>query len=257
MRLRILDCPAPPGAPPGAVCTPEGTVIYAIGDIHGRDDLLAALLEGVRRDAGQRPARRRLLVFLGDYISRGPGSRAVVERVMATAWPGFEVVALKGNHEDLLLRFLDGDLAAGALWLDYGGAQALRAYGVAPEGGARGDEAGAQRLRRELAGALPAHHLEFFRRLRLDHREGDYYFVHAGIRPGVPPEGQSDADRLWIRSEFTDSLADHGVVVVHGHCIAPMPQVRHNRIGIDTGAYASGHLTCAVLDGAERVFLQT
>lgn len=251
MRLRSLACPAPPGAPPAR--TPEGTVIHAIGDIHGRDDLLAALLEGVRRDAGQRPARRRLLIFLGDYISRGTGSRAVVERVMATAWPGFELVALKGNHEDLLLRFLDGDLAAGTLWLDYGGAQALQAYGVAP----RGDEGGMEQLRRELAAALPARHLEFLRRLRLDHREGDYYFVHAGIRPGVPLERQSDEDRLWIRGEFTDSPADHGVVVVHGHCIAALPQVRHNRIGIDTGAYASGHLTCAVLDGDERFFLQT
>jgi serine/threonine protein phosphatase 1 len=257
VRLRILDCPAPPGAPHRAARTPEGTVIYAIGDIHGRDDLLAALLEGVRRDAGQRPARRRLLVFLGDYISRGPGSRAVVERVMALAWPGFELVTLKGNHEDLLLRFLDGDLAAGALWLDYGGAQALQAYGMAPEVGARGDEGGAERLRRELAAALPARHLEFCRRLRLHHREGGYYFVHAGIRPGVPLEQQSDADRLWIRSEFTDSCADHGVVVVHGHCIAALPQVRHNRIGIDTGAYASGHLTCAVLEGDECFFLQT
>lgn len=255
MRLRSLARPAPPGAPPAR--TPEGTVIYAIGDIHGRDDLLAALLEGVRRDAGQRPARRRLVIFLGDYISRGADSRAVVERVMATAWAGFEPVALKGNHEDLLLRFLDGDLAAGALWLDYGGAQALQAYGVAPPGDARRDEGGVQRLRRELAAALPARHLEFLRRLRVDHREGDYYFVHAGVRPGVPLERQSDEDRLWIRREFTDSLADHGVVVVHGHCIAPLPQVRHNRIGIDTGAYASGHLTCVVLDGDERFFLQT
>jgi serine/threonine protein phosphatase 1 len=264
---------------------PRGSVIYAIGDVHGRADLLASILEAIHDDVAARTVRRRVLVFLGDYINRGPESRGVVELAIDPGLPGFEVVGLKGNNEDLLLRFLEGDLAAGAHWLDYGGLETLASYGISfsqfqsrdaavlealrqrsdslPDYGvADASEhspapAALDRLRFDLAGKLPSRHLAFFRSLGVAHREGDYYFVHAGILPGVPLDEQNDRDRMWIRDRFLDSSLDHGVVVVHGHSISRAPEVRPNRIGIDTGAWRSGVLTCLVLQGDERAFLST
>jgi len=285
MSLRRVACePASVSRGPVPI-TPQDTVIYAIGDIHGSSDLLWKIIEGIRIDSWGRRAGRRVAVFLGDYVNRGSDSRAVVELALDPGLPGFEIVTLKGNNEDLLLRFLDGNLSVGAHWLDYGGVETMSHYGmvianphrrepaelealrwrsesmpdygvstVEPQGP---DRTALEQLRRSFAATLPRRHLEFFRSLRVAHREGDYYFVHAGIRPGVPLEGQTDLDRMWIRQSFLDSDADHGAVVVHGHSIAPAPEVRHNRIGIDTGAYRSGVLTCLVLDGAERAFLQT
>ncbi len=285
MSLRRVACEPASGARGPVPITPEDAVIYAIGDIHGSSDLLRKIIEGIRIDSRGRGAGRRVAVFLGDYVNRGSDSRAVVELALDPGLPGFEIVTLKGNNEDLLLRFLDGNLSVGAHWLDYGGVETMSHYGMAianphrrepaelealrwqsesmpdygvstvePQGP---DRAALEQLRRSFAAVLPRRHLEFFRSLRVAHREGDYYFVHAGIRPGVPLEGQTDLDRMWIRQSFLDSDADHGAVVVHGHSIAPAPEVRHNRIGIDTGAYRSGVLTCLVLDGAERAFLQT
>ena len=281
MSLRQLACEPAKGTPPR---TPPDTVVYAIGDLHGGASLLEEILGGIRSDSHERRAHRRVVVFLGDYVNRGEDSRAVVERVLDPGLPGFEIVALKGNNEDLLLRFLDADLSVAAHWLDYGGTETMAHYGIAtcnprtPDpreleelrwksdtladygvtatASPRLDEAILEGLRQRFAAALPFRHLDFFRGLRTAHREGDYYFVHAGIRPGVPLEAQTDLDRMWIRQRFLDSGADHGVVVVHGHSIAPEPEVRHNRIGIDTGAYRSGVLTCLVLEGAERGFLQ-
>ncbi|NMG75162.1 serine/threonine protein phosphatase [Aromatoleum diolicum] len=256
---------SPPGQRAPSASTSPGTVVYAIGDIHGRIDLLDAIHQGIEQDAKLRPARRRLLVYLGDYISRGPDSRAVVDRVIGWRPQGgtrgvaqnFDVVALKGNHEELLLRFLDGDLFVGRHWLGYGGADTLAHYG-GPLGDPRSCDADAlAAARARLSAAMPREHRAFLRGLVTSHREGDYFFAHAGILPGVPLEGQSDRDLVWIRNRFLRSDADHGAVVVHGHCIAAEPEVRHNRIGIDTGAYDSGVLTCLVLDGAERSFLQT
>ncbi|TAK52366.1 MAG: serine/threonine protein phosphatase [Betaproteobacteria bacterium] len=280
IRLRRA-CPAGTGRPPR---TPPDTVVYAIGDIHGSSALLHQILEDIRFDSRGRAERRRVLVFLGDYVSRGADSRAVVELALDPGLPGFEVVALKGNNEDLLLRFLDGKLSVGAHWLDYGGAETMQHYGLRvvnprsrdpaelealrwrseslPDYGVSAtavqgvDRTFLEDLRQRFAASLPRRHRDFFRSLRVAHREGDYYFVHAGIRPGVPLEAQTDADCMWIRQSFLESDADHGVVVVHGHSIAPAPEVRHNRIGIDTGAYRSGVLTCLVLRGTEHKFLQ-
>lgn len=282
MSLLRRACPAGPGRPPR---TPPDTVVYAIGDVHGSSGLLRELLEGIRADSEGRAARRRVLVLLGDYVSRGADSRAVVDLALEPGLPGFEVVALKGNNEDLLLRFLDGDLQVGAHWLDYGGIETMQHYGMnvvnpRPRDPAELDalrwrsetmadygvssarphetgEAFLEDLRNRFAADLPPRHREFFRALRVAHREGDYYFVHAGIRPGVPLERQRELDCMWIRQSFLESKADHGVVVVHGHSISPQPVVRPNRIGIDTGAYLSGVLTCLVLEGSERAFLQT
>lgn len=256
MSLRRRELPPSPGAGAGAR-TPAGSAVYAVGDIHGRCDLLEAILQGIREDAEWRKADRRVLVYLGDYVSRGLDSRLVVDLVRETSLPGFEVVALKGNHEDLLLRYHDGDAAAGRHWFEYDGLVALAHYGVAaPDAGARDDQT-LEALRLRFRAALPPEHLSFFRGLRASRDEGGYRFVHAGVRPGVALQAQGDDDQMWIRRPFLESPLDHGAVVVHGHSIVAEPEVRHNRIGIDTGAYRSGVLTCLVLEGEARSVLQT
>jgi serine/threonine protein phosphatase 1 len=252
-RLRWSSYPPPDGMSPPAARTPPGTVVYAIGDIHGCSDLLACIQRGIALDLRMRPAARRVVVYLGDYISRGPDTRRVLDQVIAWRPDGVEIVTLKGNHEQLLLRFLDGDLKAGGHWLAYGGLDAIAHYGI----DASPDPTALPQLRHQLAAALPEAHTRLLRGLALNHREGDYLFVHAGITPGVALDAQTDRDQVWIRERFLQSPLDHGAVVVHGHCISTEPQVRHNRIGIDTGAYQSGVLTCLVLDGGERAFLQT
>jgi len=237
--------------------TPVDTVIYAIGDIHGRLDLLDAIHQRIAADAMRRTARRRQVVYLGDYVSRGPDSRGVVDRVREWLPEGFERITLKGNHEDLMLRFLQGEIDTGRHWLDFGGLEAMAAYGVTIADREARDEASVSALGKGLAEQLPASHLDFFSTLQISHSAGGYFFVHGGVRPGVPLQDQSDRDCLWIRKAFLTSDADHGAIVVHGHCISDQPDVRHNRIGIDTGAYRSGVLTCLVLDGENHSFLQT
>ena len=246
--LRGREEPTPPAAPPG-------TRLYAIGDIHGRLDLLTTLWRLVQEDAERRQAPRNVVVYLGDYIDRGDQSRAVIEQLLRRPLPGFETVHLKGNHEDIMMRFLD-DVSVGPNWLTYGGMETLQSYGIDPPGPYDGT-AELERAQRALAALLPSDHLAFLRGLASSHQEGDYFFVHAGVRPGVPLDRQSDADMLWIRDEFLRSDASFGCVVVHGHSITPEPDVRRNRIGIDTGAFHSGHLTCLVAEGTERSFLQT
>ncbi|MDT3672559.1 MAG: metallophosphoesterase [Aromatoleum sp.] len=257
MTLKWSSCAPLPGevAPVGA--TSPGTVVYAIGDMHGCWALLDAIHEGILFDARLRRAARRKVIYLGDYVSRGPDSRQVVERLIEWRPPGFEIVALKGNHEDLLLRFLDGDFANGAQWLDHGGVEALAHYGVFLEDPAARDDATLADARHRLLATVPAAHRAFLRGLATSHRDGDYLFAHAGVLPGVPVDDQCDSNLMWIRSRFLESAADHGAIVVHGHSISPAPDIHRNRIGIDTGAYRSGILTCAVLDGTERAFLQT
>ena len=236
---------------------PPDTAIYAIGDIHGRLDLLTALHEHIATDALKRAAKHKTIVYLGDYVSRGGDSRGVVDRLMEWLPEGFARVTLKGNHEDLLLRFVGGDLEAGRHWFDYGGLDTLAHYGVdIPDRQAR-DLPYVANLQQRFAAALPRPHLEFFQTLQVSHRAGDYCFVHGGVRPGVALGEQTDRDRMWIRKSFLDSDLNHGAIIVHGHSISPQPVVRHNRIGIDTGAYASGVLTCLVLDGAATSFLRT
>jgi serine/threonine protein phosphatase 1 len=237
--------------------TPVDTAIYAIGDIHGRLDLLTALHEHIATDALERAAKHKTVVYLGDYVSRGDDSLGVVDCVQKWLPEGFERVTLKGNHEDLLLRFVGGELEAGRHWFDYGGLDTLAHYGVAiPDRQAR-DEASVAELQQHFADALPRPHLQFFQSLQVSHRAGDYCFVHGGVRPGVALSKQKDHDCMWIRKPFLESEIDHGAIIVHGHSISPQPVVRHNRIGIDTGAYASGVLTCLVLEGACTSFLQT
>lgn len=242
----------PDVAPPAL---PEGVRVYAVGDVHGCAGLLLRLHELIRADAAQWPGARNVIVYLGDYIDRGEESRGVIEVLLQAPLPGFEPVYLRGNHEASLLQFLD-DISVGPSWMSYGGAATLLSYGVRPpEPMSAPDEL--QRAQRQLAERLPEDHRRFMASTRLAHVEGDYYFAHAGVRPGVPLDQQSALDLLWIRDDFLRSTMDFGKIVVHGHTITDQPDVQRNRIGIDTGAFASGRLTCLVLDGPRSSFLQT
>jgi serine/threonine protein phosphatase 1 len=235
----------------------EGKAVYAIGDIHGRLDLLEQTLSLVAEDAHRHPKDvSRSLVFVGDYIDRGPDSRGVIERLLDDPLPGFTTVRLMGNHEDSLLRFIDRR-SDGLAWLTYGGLETLMSYGVAVRK-LPPDPATAEELRQATWAALPAAHEAFLRRCSLHHVEDDYVFVHAGLRPGHALDDQSPQDLLWIRDDFLRSPTPlPGMVVVHGHTICDIAQDKGHRINIDTGAFSSGRLTTLVLRGAATLFLNT
>ncbi len=238
-----------------AARTPNGTRVYAIGDIHGRADLLRRLHRNILDDAEDAGAARKVVVYIGDYVDRGPDSFGVVDMLIEEPLDGFERHHLKGNHEDFLLRFVEAG-ADGEVWMMNGARATLESYGVEWSDMAYGVD-GLEAARRKFVDFMPESHLRFFHGLELWHSEGDYLFVHAGVRPGVPLAEQRPFDLMWIREAFLDSDADHGCVVVHGHTIEPAPEVRPNRIGIDTGAFRSGRLTALVVEGAERRFLAT
>lgn len=235
--------------------TPPGTRLYAIGDIHGRADLLRLLLAQIAEDAAGRPPAVQRLIYLGDYVDRGPDSRSVIDMVMDEVPQGFEVVTLRGNHEEMMLRFLDDTMVA-RTWMMNGGDATLASYGIDPPSIFAGTPIH-RHAQAQFRTQLPPRHLEFLQGLAETHVAGDYFFAHAGVRPGVPLSQQRAEDLLWIREEFLGSKADFGKVVVHGHSIEREPVERPNRIGIDTGAYSSNRLTCLVLDGSERTFLNT
>ncbi len=243
----------PPRPPPRL---PHGTKVYAVGDVHGRVDLLGDLHAGIAADlAASRPARS-VIVYLGDYVDRGPDSSGVLDLLLDRKLPAEETVHLLGNHERILLEFLERP-EVGANWLLYGGVETLASYGI-EFGGIGGIPATRlARARDLLAERLPAHHLAFLAGLKTSHEEGDYFFAHAGVRPGVPLARQTEDDLIWIREEFLASSADHGKIVVHGHTIREQPEVKPNRIGIDTGAFWTGRLTALVLEGERVGFLET
>jgi len=245
----------------GAATVPPGARVYAVGDCHGCLEALrglrAAIVADSARADGEGPrARRRVVVYLGDYIDRGPDSRGVVDLLIDEPLAGFESVHVPGSHEDCLRVFVEGETAA-AVWLMNGGAETLRSYGldvVALNGPWPGGDPPA--LRAALIPEVPEAHRAFLNGLALSHIEGDYFFTHAGVRPGIPLEAQGENDLLWIREPFLSSTADHGKVVVHGHSVTREPEVRANRIGIDTGACYGGKLTALVLEGDRHRFLQ-
>jgi serine/threonine protein phosphatase 1 len=237
----------------GSAYLPEGRRLYCIGDIHGRLDLLEELHAMIRADAAEFEGSKAV-VYLGDYIDRGSQSAQVLDLLIARDLDGFETIHLMGNHEQSMLDFLQ-DPWTTAAWLTYGGRVALLSYGIGP--GTLMRRKDIEHLRDQLEEKLPQSHLDFLRSCPLLHTEGDYCFVHAGIRPGVPLEDQEASDLLWIRDEFTHSKVAHDHVVVHGHTISEEVEWQPNRIGIDTGAYLSGMLTALVLEGSERRLLQT
>lgn len=231
--------------------------VYAVGDVHGRDDLLAELHQLIADDLARGDAPEEVvLVHLGDYVDRGPASREVLQRLISPPPAGVtSVINLMGNHEELMLAFLD-DPGVGRGWLQLGGDATLASYGVSMTP----DVPPAERfeaMRRGLREALPEAHIELLRRLATHYPRDGYLFVHAGIRPGRALARQRPEELLWIRDEFLNSRADHGMVVVHGHHIAPRPEERANRIGVDTGAYHSGVLTALVVEGSEHRYLAT
>jgi serine/threonine protein phosphatase 1 len=241
-------------AAPRAV--PADTVVYAIGDIHGRLDKLLALEGMIEIDAAARRVKRRVVVYLGDYVDRGPNSQGVIEHLALSRLRGFEVVHLLGNHERLMLDFLD-DAEQATPWFANGGLPTLASYGLPAGERKELTQTDVLRLQDGLRSLLPSRHRVFLRNLRSIHREGDFVFVHAGIRPGVALDAQKDEDLIWIRQPFLGSTADHGCVVVHGHSIAEEPEFKPNRIGIDTGAYRSGILTALAIEGGRVAVLQT
>lgn len=234
---------------------PKSYRYYVIGDIHGRVDLLDALMKEILKDASTLPLQGCVLVFLGDYIDRGMDSKDVIDYVLHKLPPPIKRVFLRGNHEDCLLRFLDGALDVTSIWFKQGGIATLASYGVNPYRANVREEL--PELRKKLAEKLPKEHLDFLTATRISWAQNPYFFVHAGIRPHVPLDKQDAEDCMWIRDAFLSSTAKHGRVIVHGHSITPKPEVLPNRIGIDTGAFATGHLTCLVLEGATHRFLST
>jgi len=234
---------------------PAGRRIYAIGDIHGRADLLRALHTSILADAAGATGIVPVVVYLGDYVDRGLDSRAVIDILLDEPLPGFEVVCLLGNHEAMMLDFLESGEGA-LMWLYNGGNATVFSYGIPVPAGMR-SEVDVQAIAGQLQEAVPERHLTFLRQLRTSHVEGDYVFVHAGLRPGRTLEEQDPADMIWIRDAFLGSDADFGKVVVHGHSISGQVDEQANRTGIDTGAYASGRLTCLVLEDGQRRYLHT
>ncbi|MEO8453656.1 MAG: metallophosphoesterase family protein [Sphingomicrobium sp.] len=232
----------------------RGYRAYVVGDIHGRLDLLEGLLTHIERDIADRPPRQTLLVFLGDLIDRGPTSAQVIDRLRSYEADGVRTVFLLGNHEEVLLRILDGDASLIPSWLRFGGAECLKSYGADPLVIAAHDDAEAISA---LRAAIPQEHVQFLRSFVDTCRFGDYLFVHAGIRPGVSIDQQLQSDLRWIREPFLFDQTDHGCVVVHGHTISPEVEERANRIGIDTGAYRTGILTAVALEGRQRWYLDT
>jgi len=235
--------------------TPPNYRLYVVGDIHGRRDLLTRLLSMIEENAARYPDKVKRLIFLGDYVDRGVESKEVLERLIQPFAAGLNPVFLRGNHDDRLLSFLKGDLSVAPAWLQLGGASTLASYGLNPFGAT--DPKKLPALQKSFAKAFPASHLAFLKETLYAVTYGDYYFVHAGVRPGIPLAKQKPADQMWIRGDFLNHPKGLGKMIVHGHTIQTNPEIKANRIGIDTGAFATGKLTCLIIDGTERSFLMT
>lgn len=232
---------------------PEGVRLYAVGDIHGRADLLERLAGRIGSDLTLRPVAAAITVFVGDYVDRGCDSREVIERLARGDFPT-PIVTLRGNHEDAMLRFLDDPAVLGQ-WVAFGGQMTLESYGV--DVGREMWRGGAPGVQAAFLANFPDAHRRFLAETRFSVSYGDYFFCHAGVRPHVPLDRQDPGDLMWIRHEFLQFKGDFGKVVVHGHTPHPTVESLPNRINVDTHAFRSGALTAAALEGAERRFLDT
>lgn len=242
------------GEKKSAAQPPEGTVVYAVGDIHGCLGLLVSLQQQIKEDMARRDASRRVVVYLGDYVDRGPKSRGVLDHLLNRPLPDCESVHLAGNHDRWMLRFLD-DASVGPPWLRNGGAETLVSYGLVPPRTLGAAELAA--AQEAFNAALPASHRAFLQSMPPSHEEGDFFFAHAGVKPGVPLSEQTERDLTWIREEFLYSDQDFGKVVVHGHTPTHTPEEYPNRIAVDTGAFMSDKLTAAVLFGGKTSFMHS
>lgn len=226
---------------------PDGVRIYALSDIHGCAHLLTQMLRVIDADLAHSRPRHAIEVFMGDYVDRGPDTRLTLDILIERSRRG-NTVFLKGNHEALLVNVMEDPSLFGE-WLRVGGAQTLMSYGLSPD--ARQDEPAS--LLRELLRAMPPEHVEFLDSLRLSFTCGDFFFVHAGVRPGVPIAEQQEADLLWIRDEFLESDERFSKYIVHGHTPVRAAELRDNRANIDTGAYATGNLTLMSIQGSRML----
>lgn len=233
---------------------PEGRRVYAVGDIHGRLDLLDRLLASIAGDDRERGTADTEIIFLGDLVDRGPDSRGVVERLLELSRGPMKIRFLMGNHEEVFIRAARGDIRALRFLTRIGGRETLFSYGIAPE---EYRDLDFEELAEVVEQKVPAEHLDFLAGFESWIEVGDYLFVHAGLRPGVVLEEQSRSDLCWIREEFLHHRDSFGKLVVHGHSITDQVDLQPNRIGIDTGAYASDRLTAIGLEGEERWFLST
>ena len=242
----------PTEAARGMHAVPEGRRVYAIGDIHGRDDLFGQMIDLIRADHASRDPADMTLILLGDLVDRGPASAAVVERAMKLRSEFPDTRLLIGNHEECFLAALTGDVRRVRYFMRIGGDATVRSYWNDDESL---DAASFEDVARRLPQLVPAEHVHFLGMGEDVIEIGDYVFVHAGIRPGVPFEKQSLADLRWIRDEFLDDLTEHGKMIVHGHSITAAPDEQVNRIGIDVGAFRSGTLAAIALEGEKRWFI--
>jgi serine/threonine protein phosphatase 1 len=234
----------------GEAKTPDGLRLYAIGDVHGMDDKLAVVHAAIAADLAARPTPDHRIIHIGDYGDRGPDSAGVVNRLIAIGADP-HMVFLRGNHDQLWLDFIADPDRFGLTFLKFGGKETLRSYGV-------GNRArNYAQLGAMFAAALPPEHRAFLDGLKTSVQFGDFFFAHAGVRPGVPLDQQAPEDLVWIRNEFLANTRDHGAVIVHGHTVtaAMTPEVHPNRIAIDTGAVFGGPLTCVAIEGRGVRFL--
>ncbi len=234
---------------------PNNIRVYCIGDIHGQVNLLESIHNKIILDSAHYSGEK-FIIYLGDYIDRGLHSKEVIDLLLEKPLPGFKHVYLRGNHEQVLLDFLNNVPGIAQEWLSFGGLATILSYGISITGIPFGKKL--VQLQKDLAKRIAASHFSFYKQLDFSYEIGNYFFVHAGIKPTVALNKQSKHDMLWIRDEFLNSKDLHEKIIVHGHSITiNKPQVLPNRIGIDTGAYLTGVLTCLVLEGDQKYFLAT
>lgn len=253
-RLLSAFSKAPAESPRPSGSIPPGMRVYAVGDIHGRLDLLEELLQRMEADNADRRPADTMVIFLGDLIDRGPHSAQVVQRLMELGAGSDRTRFLLGNHEEVFLKAVQGDLKALPFFVKIGGKPTILSYGISKSEYAASDY---PELLALLRARVPQAHIDFLSAFEDLIVIGDYAFVHAGVRPGVPLAEQLPGNLRWIRDEFLDHDAPFEKIVVHGHTISDEVEERGSRIGIDTGAYASGRLTAMGFEGAERWILQT
>jgi len=255
LRKLFSKSPAAPAQDRIDAAIPDGQRVYAIGDIHGRVDLLDLLLRQIDADNAARPPSETTLIFLGDLIDRGPDSAQVVERLIGVKANHPRTRFLLGNHEEVFLQAVrDGSVGALRYFLRIGGDTTVMSYGLTE---AEYRKTSIDELSEIFQRRVPAAHVDFIESFEDMIVLGDYVFVHAGVHPEAPLAQQKISDLRWIRNDFLNFRGRLEKIVVHGHTISEEVEVRLHRIGLDTGAYSSGLLTAMGFEGDQRWLLQT